>query len=59
MTPKEAQKLQPGQRVFYHDWPATVRCVRRNGVTVEYWGRGLQEDRLVSHRASSNFLRLR
>lgn len=29
--------LKAGDKVLYHDIPATVRAVRSNGVIVDYW----------------------
>jgi hypothetical protein len=57
MTTQEAKSLKPGQYVDYLGTKAMVRGVRKNGVIVEFWGNGLQEDKYIVRRVSATYLK--
>lgn len=46
----KASELKAGDKVKYHDTPATVLRVRANGVTVQYWMRDEQKTERVAAR---------
>lgn len=52
----ETINLKSGDIVDYLGIRATVQFVRKNGVTIGFWGRGLQEGRFVVRRVSSRFI---
>ena len=58
MTTAQAKNLKPGQYVRYCGVKAMVRFIRPNGVTVDFWGSGLQEGRCVVRRVSASTLEM-
>ena len=58
MTITEAKSLKLGQYVDYLGTRAMVRYVRSNGVTVDFWGSGLQEGKCVVRRVAARFLKV-
>lgn len=57
MTSQEAKNLKPGQYVDYLGIRAMVRGVRKNGVVIDFWGRGLQEGKVVVRRVAASNLK--
>jgi hypothetical protein len=57
MTQQEAKNLKPGQYVGYLGDRAMVRGVRKNGVIIDYWGRGLKEGKCVVRRVAASCLK--
>lgn len=57
MTPTEARSLKAGDDVLYNGTSATVIHVRKNGVTVGYWGKDCYSlSRYFSHRVAAAYL---
>jgi hypothetical protein len=53
----KASELKAGDKVMYHDIPATVLHVRANGVTVTYWAtKGPRAGEEVKERVSAAYL---
>lgn len=57
MTSHEARSLKPGQYVDYLGIRAMVRGVRKNGVMIDFWGRGLQEGCVLVRRVAASNLK--
>jgi len=52
--------MKSGDKVLYLDeFKAHVISVNRNGTIIEFWGRGLQEGRLVRRRVAAKELTAR
>lgn len=56
MTTAEAKNLKVGQIVQYINARATVLKVGSNGITVSYWGFGLQKDKSIRRRVPAAYL---
>ena len=56
MTTAEAKNLKVGQVVQYFSTRATVTKIGRNGITVSYWGFGLQDGKSISRRVPAEYL---
>lgn len=52
--------MKSGDKVWYLDeFKADIISVNRNGIIIEFWGRGLQDGRLVRRRVAAKELKLR
>jgi hypothetical protein len=52
--------MKSGDKVLYLDeFKAYVISVNRNGIIIEFWGRGLQEGHLVRRRVAAREITVR
>lgn len=52
--------MKVGDKVLYlNEFKADIVSIAKNGITIEFWGRGFKEGKLVRRRVRAKYLTIR